>query len=436
MRRIYSRVASFVLILVGLVLTTGISAWASDTFTVLYDFNPPTGYFPVGDLIFDSAGNLYGTTAWGGLISQNCEFDCGVVFELSPSGGGWTYTVLYYFTGGSDGGEPGGRLTLDAKGNLYGTASIGGTVGGPCSSTGCGTVFELSPSGGNWTFAVLHSFTGSDGTDPVTGLTPDGAGNLYGTTSSGGSGGDGIVFELVPSGGTWTFSTLYNFTSYSDGVSPFSDLAIDSVGNLYGATLRGGSSKPSCLGGNGCGTVFELSPSGGSWQFSLLHTFQGIKEGAKAGDGIYPWGALAMDSAGNVYGTTYEGGKTCNSCNGTVFKLSQSAGKWKEQILHRFGGKTADGEGPLGGVTIDKAGNLYGTTHDGGANCGDCGTVFQLTPNRKGTGWKFTSLYSFYGADGGEPRAGVVPDASGNLYGTTTSGGADGSGTLFELSPP
>jgi uncharacterized repeat protein (TIGR03803 family) len=134
MRGRYSLVARFVLILVGLVLATGNSARASDTFTVLYDFNPPTGYFPVGDLIFDSAGNLYGTTAWGGLISQNCEFDCGVVFELSPSGGGWTYTVLYYFTGGADGGEPAGRLTLDSEGNLYGTTYLGGTVDKECST--------------------------------------------------------------------------------------------------------------------------------------------------------------------------------------------------------------------------------------------------------------------------------------------------------------
>ena len=426
MRRRYSLVASIVLILVGLMLTTTASAWASDTFTVLYDFNPPTGYFPVGDLIFDSAGNLYGTTAWGGLISQNREFDCGVVFELSPSGGGWTDTVLYYFTGGADGGEPHGRLTLDSEGNLYGTTYLGGTLSGPCSSTGCGTVFELSPSGGGWTFTLLHSFTLADGAAPWTGLTPDNAGNLYGTTTGGGSGGGGTVFELSPSGRGWTFSTLHSFTNWNEGLFPFSDLVIDGAGNLYGALQQGGSSKPSRLGGNGCGTVFGLSPSGGSWQFSLLHTFQGIKEGAKAGDGIYPWGALAIDSAGNIYGTSFEGGTAACDC-GTVFKVSQSGGKWKGQILHRF----SVGGSPLGGVTMDKAGNLYGTARDANTE------VFKLTPHPRGRGWKFTSLFSAQTSeDGGGPYAGVTIDASGNLYGTTTFGGANDSGTLFELSPP
>lgn len=431
MRGRYSLVASFVLILTGLVLTTGISAWGSDTFAVLYDFDYTTGAYSMGDLIFDSAGNLYGTTADGGLENPNCiNFYCGVVFELSPSGGSWTYTVLYYFTGGADGGQPHGRLTLDSKGNLYGTTYLGGTVVDGYCSTGCGTVFELSPSGGNWTFTLLHSFDGSDGVSPRTGLTPDSSGNLYGTTSGDG-GSTNTVFELSPSGGSWTFSTLYSFTNWDEGLFPYSDLAIDSAGNLYGATLLGGSSGPNCVHGDGCGTLFELSPSDGSWKFSLLHTFKGVKEGAKSGDGVQPWGPLALDSAGNLYGTTNGGGEWPGF--GTVFKLSQSAGKWKEQILHRFSGH--DGQNPLGGVTVVK-GNLYGTT-SAGDNCSNCGTVFQLTPNRKGSGWKFTSLYSFTdGADGGGPYAGVISDASGNLYGTTTyGGGAYNSGTLFELSP-
>jgi uncharacterized repeat protein (TIGR03803 family) len=294
----------------------------------------------------------------------------------------------------------------------------------------CGTVFELSPSGGDWAFTLPRSFTGSDGLAPRTGLTPDGAGNLYGTTTGGSEGGTNTVFELSPSGGSWTFSTLYSFTNWNEGLFPSSDLVIDGAGNLYGALQQGGSSKPNCLGSDGCGTVFELSPSGGGWQFSLLHTFQGVKEGAKEGDGIYPSGTLALDSKGNLYGTTEFGG-SCESCDGTVFKLSQSAGKWKEKIQHRFGDKDTDGTEPFGGVTLDKTGNLYGTTVYGGAY--DGGTVFKLAPDRKGTGWKFASLYNFTdGADGGNPWAGVIVDASGNLYGTTTRGGA---GTLFELSP-
>jgi uncharacterized repeat protein (TIGR03803 family) len=241
----------------------------------------------------------------------------------------------------------------------------------------------------------------------------------------GGNGGAGTVFELSPSGNGWTFSTLHSLASSgSEGAFPFSDLVIDGAGNLYGATQQRGSPKSSCS--NYCGTVFELSPSGGSWKFKLLHAFLG----AKYGDGGLPWGPLSLDSAGNVYGTTFAGGKACDC--GTVFKLSQSAGIWKKQILHRFSGP--DGQNPLGGVTMNKAGSLYGTTLNGGSSCGNCGTVFRLTLGLNGY-WKFTSLYSFtFGTDGAEPYAGVIVDASGNVYGTTIGGGSFFEGTLFELS--
>jgi uncharacterized repeat protein (TIGR03803 family) len=424
MRRKHSLVASFTLIAVGVVLMTAVSACASNTFTVLHNFDN-TGYDPLGNLIFDSTGHIYGTAALGGLANPNCSYNCGVVFELSSSGGSWTYKTIYSFTGGADGLEPASRLTLDSKGNLYGTAEGGGTVDGNYCPYGCGTVFELSPSGSVWTFTLLHSFNGLDGSTPRTGLTLDNAGNLYGTTQVGGSGGAGTIFELSPSGNGWTFSTLYNLAnSGTEGEFPFSDLVIDAAGNLYGATQQGGSSKSSCS--NYCGTVFELSPSGSSWKFKLLHAFLG----AKYGDGGLPWGPLSLDSAGNLYGTTFEGGKACDC--GTVFKLSQSAGIWKKQILHRFSGP--DGQNPLGGVTMGKAGNLYGTTLDGGSSCGNCGTVFRLTLGLNGY-WKFTSLHSFtFGTDGAEPYAGVIVDALGNLYGTTTGGGFSFEGTLFELS--
>jgi uncharacterized repeat protein (TIGR03803 family) len=304
---------------------------------------------------------------------------------------------------------------------------VGGTVDANNCPTGCGTVFKLSPSGGSWKFNLLHSFNGSDGLAPWTGLTPDSVGNLYGTTTGGGSGGAGTVFELSSSGRIWAFSTLYALAnSGGEGAFPFSDLVLDGKGNIYGAAQQGGSPKSSCS--NYCGTIFELSPSGGTWKFSLLHVFMG----AKHGDGGLPWGRLTL-SAGSVYGTTFEGGKATCDC-GTVFKLSQSAGKWQEQVLHRFTGHP-EGQNPLGGVTMDKVGRLYGTTQDGGTSCGDCGTVFRLTPNVKGTGWKLTSLYSFTdGADGGLLYAGVILDAAGNLYGTTTVGGSSFEGTLFELS--
>jgi len=403
-----------------------VSAQASSTVTVLHGFEFKTGESPVGDLIFDPTGNIYGTTTSGGLVNPNCESGCGVVFELSPSGGGWTYAVIYSFTGGADGGEPDGRLTLDSEGNLYGTANLGGTVNPDyCPSAGCGTAFELSPSGGQWAFTLLHSFSGPDGSSPYTGLTRDSSGNLYGTTFKGGSAGAGTVFELSSSGGGWTFLTLYALSGYSDGQLPASDLVIDGNGNIYGAAQQGGSSESSCS--NYCGTVFELSPSGDTWQFSLLYAFMG----AKFGDGGLPWGSLTLDSEGNLYGTTFEGGTTCDC--GTVFQLSQAAGTWKEQILYRFSGP--DGRNPLGGLTMDKAGDLYGTTLYGGTSCSECGTVFGLTPDVKGGGWNFSSLYSFTdGADGGEPVAGVIANASGDLYGTTTVPGGLYDGTLFELS--
>jgi uncharacterized repeat protein (TIGR03803 family) len=393
---------------------TGVSAGAS-TFSVLHNFDQ-SGYSTVGNLIFDTNGNIYGTAAWGGLANPNCFENCGVVFKLSPNGGSWNFEIIYSFTGGADGGQPHGRLTLDSKGNLYGTTYYGGTVNLNCPK-GCGTVFELSPSGSAWTFVLLHSFSGSDGSAPETGLTPDRAGNLYGTTSQGNNGGANTVFELSPSGGGWTFSNLYTFpNSGSEGLSPFSDLAIDGKGNLYGATQQGGSFRPGCY---GCGTVFKLSPSNGSWKFSLLHTFQGYLYK----DGAHPWGSLFLDGAGNLYGTTFEGGATCDC--GTVFKLSQSAGKWKEQVLHRFTGPPGH-YGPLGGVTMDKAGNLFSTTISS--------AVFRLAPQPKG-GWKYT-FYTLTSDIGIQPYAGVIADALGNLYGTTTIGGISSDGTVFELSAP
>jgi uncharacterized repeat protein (TIGR03803 family) len=418
MCRIRFLVVHLILIPVAMTLVLGASAWASDTLTVLYDFNN-IAYFPIGNLVFDSMGNLYGTAFRGGYANPNCSFDCGTVFRLSPAGGTWAFEVLYSFTGGADGGEPHGRLTLDSKGNLYGTTYDGGIVNASC-PTGCGTVFELSPSGSGWNFTLLHSFVGSDGQAPWTGLTPDALGNLYGTTTSGGTGGAGTIFELSSSGLSWTFSTLYALAnSGREGEFPFSDLAIDGNGNVYGAAQQGGNPNSSCS--NYCGTVFELSFTGGTWKFTLLRSFMG----AKYKDGGLPWGSLVLDSFGNLYGTTFEGGRACDC--GTVFKLSQSTGQWKENILYRF--SQPNYGNPVGGLTIDKVGNLYGTTLVGNVE------VFELSPTSKG-GHKFTSLFGpASSADGFQPYAGVILDTSGNLYGTTTQGGLYSEGTLFELSP-
>jgi len=407
-------------------LIAAAGAWAADTSKTLYDFTAQSG---PGTLISDPKGNLYGTTSGGGLSSANCPFNCGVVFELSPAGSGWTYNVLYNFTGGADGGQPRGTLAFDVAGNLYGTTASGGTVNSNC-STGCGTVFELSPSGSSWALSVLHSFDGGeDGTAPSSGVILDANGNLYGTTASGGTGGGGIVFELSPSPSGWIFSTVYNPT-WSDGTFLVGGLVLDAMGNLYGTAWTGGISN-NC--GQGCGTVFELSPSGSGWKFLMLHTFSG----PTLGDGALPWGTLIRDSAGDLFGTTSEGGARCGSCAGTVFKLSLSQGVWKETVLHRFRGTSfSDGEAPLAGLTMDGQGNLYGTTNYGGATCADCGTVFKLVPNSKG-GWNYRTIYSFSnGADGGRPSGGVVVDTAGHVFATTTSGGSRFSGTVFELVQP
>jgi uncharacterized repeat protein (TIGR03803 family) len=409
-----------VLACISVLLLSGTSVRAADTYDVLYTFDN-NAYFPEGNLTVDSKGNIYGTAARGGTVGPNCGGACGAVFEFSPSGGFWTFKVIYAFTGNADGGTPTGHLTFDSQGDLYGTTSFGGTVNGYC-AYGCGTVFRLRPSSGTWKFKTIHSFSGPDGSNPRTGLTPDNFGNLYGTTANYLGEGAGTIFELSPSGGNWKLTTLHFLANSGlEGAYPNSDLAIDAAGNVYGAAQNGGSSNASCLGY--CGTLFELSPAGGTWNFSVLHTFLG----AKHGDGAAPWGHLALDEAGNLYGTTSEGGNTSCDC-GAVFKMSQSSGTWKEQVLYRF---TKPNYGsPLGGITIDQTGSLYGTTSAGNAE------VFKLSPNANSNSWKYSSLFSApNNNDGAAPLAGVILDPSGNIYGTTTIGGFYSCGTLFELSP-
>jgi uncharacterized repeat protein (TIGR03803 family) len=389
--------------------------------TTLYSFTGSDGANPNAGLIADPAGNLYGTTQLGGANpSCNQAPGCGTVFQLTPSG---SLTVLHSFAG-SDGEEPFAGLIADAAGNLYGTTWGGG-------DSGRGAVFQLDPSG---TLTMLYSFTGgSDGQRPVTGLLADAAGNLYGTAHSGGDGGYGTVFQLDPSG---TLTVLYSFTGGSDGRYPDSGLLADAAGNLYGTTREGGD-LASCNSPNthGCGTVFQLTPSG---ILTVLHRFAG-SDGSRPGD----WAGLLADAAGNLYGTTSAGGDR-TSCAaqfiegcGTVFQLMPSGAL---TVLYSFTGGS-DGGDPTAGLIADTAGNLYGTTLEGGAtgSCNrpyGCGTVFQLTPS--GT---LTVLHTFTGSDGAGPEAGLIADAAGNLYGTTHSGGAgtscvQGCGTVFELTMP
>jgi uncharacterized repeat protein (TIGR03803 family) len=385
------------------------------TQTALYSFCIASGCAdgsgPVGTLIFDAAGNLYGSTGAGGT-GNSCGEGCGTVFQLTPGTNGWTETVLYSFAGGADGQQPNAPLIFDAAGNLYGTGGGG--------ANGDGTVFELSPDGGGkWTETVLHSFgNGTDGREPLANLIFDAAGNLYGTTAFGGADAGGTVFELSPgSNGTWTETVLHNFcfsgNGCKDGRNPEAGLVFDPAGNLYGTTYTGGTYRRSC--GSQCGVVFRLKPgASGKWTEKVLWTFNNT------------WGSqspLIRDVAGNLYGMF---GKT-------AFELTPSkGGNWTEKVLHEFD-KGTGGTGPIGSLIFDGAGNLYSTTAGGGAY--GYGTVYELMPAQNGK-WTETILHSFANdGDGTSPRAGLIFDSAGNLYSTTTFGGIDGGGTIFEITP-
>jgi uncharacterized repeat protein (TIGR03803 family) len=295
--------------------------------------------------------------------------------------------------------------------------------------------FELTPgTNGTWAETVLHSFDKTDGEGPKD-LIFGAAGNLYGTTSAGGAHSGGTVFELTPAGGgTWTETVLYNFCVECESGEGPSGVVFDPAGNLYGTTISGG--RPSTQGG----VVFELTPgAGGAWTETVLYRFC-HSSGCK--DGTTPQASLTLDTAGNLYGTTYEGGDYRNHCSGgcgTVFELiAEAGGEWHERVLHSFG-RGEDGAYSQASLIFDATGNLWGTTSSGGAyqkSCAaSCGTVFQL---KHGTGgaWPEKVSHSFgKGKDGGAPLAGLILDSAGNLYGTTSAGGVNESGTVFEITP-
>jgi len=386
------------------------SAQAASSEKVLYSFTGGAdGSGPVAGLVFDAAGNLYGTAYSGGAKGF------GTVFQLTPgSNGKWTQNVIHTFTGGNDGGLPMAGLTFDSAGNLYGTTSGNG-------AKGHGVVFQLKPgSNGKWTERVLHTFNFKDGGEPVGGLIFDAAGNLYGTTMKGGAHEYGTVFQLsLGSNGKWKIKVLHSFNSNGhDGYFPQAGLALDPAGNLYGTTHDGGSKN--------CGIVFQLVlGTNGKWTENVIHVFNA----GNGHDGASSFATPAFDAAGNVYGTTNGGG--ASKFYGIVFQLTldTSTGKWKESILHTFSGGS-DGSEPAAGVIVDAAGNVYGTTEVGGTK----GLVFQLTLGTNGK-WKETVLHNFGGSDGARPMAGLVLDATGNLYGTTQQGGANNLGAVFEVTP-
>jgi len=329
------------------------------------------------------------------------------VFEISPNGAsGWNETVLYRFTGGVDGANPLGPVTFDSAGNLCGTTISGGAYNQ-------GTVFELTPTRSGWKETVLHSFgSDRDGVNPSDNLVMDAAGNLYGTTLH-------EVFELSPSDGNWILSVIY----YPDK-DVFSGLTIDAAGNIFGTSIA---------------TVFELSPNGkGGWHRHVIHTFTGGPT-----DGSYAVGAPALDRAGNLYGATAGGGLGSGEGDGTVYELSPGAnGTWTEKILYFFKGGNDARTPSMGGVVLDAAGNICGTSNSGGRH-GD-GAVFKLTaPTDKGS-YREKVLWNFNGANGRFAEGGVILDSAGNLYGTTASGGnvkdcsainPAGCGVVFRLTP-
>ena len=386
------------------------------------------GWDPIGFLISDRAGNLYGTTTYGGTGTACDPFGCGTVFELQPPakpGDPWTKSVLHNFNG-ADGNWPStGKMVVDNYGNLYGAIQYGG-------SGSYGTVFRLAPgTGGAWTETVLYSFTdGNDGGVPANGLTRDGAGNLYGTTNDGGQfglqKGAGTIFELSPptvKGGAWTETTLYSFQQIKDGNEP-NDVTLDAKGNLYGTRSA---DNILCTPANPrfCGTAFELQRHGATWHMKLLHQFQGPTDGSS------PWSSMIFDANGNLYGTTTGFGGNITPAGGTVFELSPPAGgtgPWTETLLYTFGGGT-DGGQPVADLIFDSKGNLYDTTFYGGdlsCNFGlGCGVVFALTPpSQTGLPWTESVLHTFLGgSDGQDPAAGLRWGKGGVLYGTASAGG-------------
>jgi uncharacterized repeat protein (TIGR03803 family) len=388
--------------------------------TVLYEFKgSPDGYAPVGGLISDQKGNLFGVTSQGGAHAL------GTVFELSPNGaGGWNETVLYSFTGGADGQYPGAALIWDGQGNLYGT-TFGGGYG--CAPK-CGSVFELSPGANGWTLTALHTFTGGkDGGTVGGGVVMDSAGNLYGTTAGFGPKGSGTVFRLSNSGSAWTLTTLHGFELGTEGEDPGGSLVLASDGAIYGTTEYGGTP----IGNEAYGVFYKLSLNAKrKWIEKVLYSFKG------AGDGGNPPFGLVADEQGNLYGIS----PGLPRLRGCVFQFAlQSTNNWKKKNVYAFPfPKYGDPDIPNGPVSFDQSGNAYGVTYGGGS--AGVGAVYKLA-RQQGTPWPETTLYTFArGSDGERPEGQLLRDGSGNLFGVTQEGGGtgcggNGCGTVFEITP-
>jgi len=422
--------AALGLALLMIVLATQVHA---QTLTVLHSFTGgKDGANPAAGLTMDARGNLYGTASAGGAGH-------GTVYKLSHAGSGWTLSPLYVFGGSPDGSDPVARVVFGPNGTLYGTTEHGGNIN--CGG-GCGTIFNLQPQPTACTAALcpwmeteLLRFNGvGGGIFPESEVTFDAAGNLYGTAYSGGGlelgGGSGcypyscgLVYELTPSGSGWTESVPYVFTGYQygdNGANPVGGLTFDSAGNLYGTT--------STYGDCGFGIIFQLTSNGSGWTENIL---QQICSG-----GASPTATMITDASGTFYGDTQGEYPGYGTQHGSVFTLAQSGSSWVYTSVYTF---PEYGGGPAGQLFRDGAGNLYGTTITGGGNplglCSSgCGTIFKLTPS--GSGYSYTQLYSFTGgSDGSAPYSNLVQDTDGNFYGTASTGGADGYGVIFEFTP-
>jgi uncharacterized repeat protein (TIGR03803 family) len=406
------------------------------TFSVLHTFTGGAeGGQPWAGMIMDATGNLYGTAGAGGTGS--CSYlgatGCGTIFQLKKHNSSYTFNPLYSFQGGADGEFPARPLTLGPNGTYYGTTTSGGE--GTCSFDGvseCGVVFNAGPTAQpprtpllQFRENVLYRFTGgSDGGNPFSTLIFDPAGNMYGTTSGDGAHGFGTVFKLSPAGGgTYTESILYSFAGGNDGANPFDGVVSDATGNLYGTTLYGGGSTV-CQ--PGCGTVFKLSPAGGSWTETVLYRFQG------SNDGQYPAAGVAIDSFGNLYGNTNQPGTgQGGSGGGTVYELTPNGSNWTYNLLYTV---PYNGGFGYGRVVLDSSGDVYESLQAGGAF--GHGQILKLTHGS----WIYTDLYDFTdGTDGASPYSGVTVDSSGNVFGTTLIGGGTGCnrgcGVVWEITP-
>lgn len=421
-KRCVSAVVAPVLMALALALVGTTAAASGKTPVPLYLFDQginAAGFSPIGGVISDAAGNLYGTTQDGG------ENGFGVVYKLTPTSKGlWTETILWNFKGSpTDGATSDSTLLMDSAGNLYGTTLYGGLMNKENSecSNGCGVVFELSPSAdGTWTETIIHPFTGGlDGANPVAGLIQDPEGNLYGTAAGGGSAQVGTVFRLTHTSNGWNETVLHNFGGGNDGAVPYAPVAFDLHGNLYGTTLSGGTSN--------LGTVFQLNRKE-SWTETTLHSFAG------GDDGIGPLGGVVVDKDSNVYGPSQQFSSDL-PC-GTVFVLTAANG-YAETVLHSFEGtfNGNDGCNP-NQLVFDSKGDLYGTTEFGGVD--NAGTFFKLT--RDSSGFSYSVVHDFVGdrinsTDGEFPFAQMTFGPSGALFSTSLGPGFPGGGEVFAFVP-